>query len=215
MREYHKIQSVYMRDPATNHKTFIIGEYAMPEFAYLADRPWDWTEKVDGTNIRVMYGAFDGRVWFGGKTDRAQIPAKLVGRLQERFPGGDAFAAVFPDLDEGAAVCLYGEGYGGGIQSGGDYRPDQDFVLFDVKVGNWWLRRDAVEDVAAKLGLDVVPIIGRGTLPEMVELVRGGFGSQYGTARAEGIVARPSVDLFTRSGERIITKVKHRDFTRT
>lgn len=81
-----------------------------------------------------------------------------------------------------------------------------------VLVVDWWLKRADVEEIAAKLGLDVVPIIGRGTLSEMVEVARAGFGSRFGTAQSEGIVARPSVDLFTRSGERIITKVKYRDF---
>ena len=37
---------------------------------------------------------------------------------------------------------------------------DQDFVLFDVKCGDWMLQRADVEDVAGKLGIDVVPIIG-------------------------------------------------------
>jgi ATP-dependent RNA circularization protein (DNA/RNA ligase family) len=210
VKEYHKIQSVYMRDPANNHKTFVEGEWAMPEFGYLAHLEWEWSEKVDGTNIRVMRTAGEA-VSFGGKTDRASIPAKLVDRLRERFGAPDALLPAFPDT---VNVCLYGEGYGAGIQSGGNYRQDQDFVLFDVWVNGWWLRRADVEEIAAKLGLDVAPIIGRGTLPEMVEVARAGFASQFGTAQSEGIVARPSVDLFTRSGERIITKVKHRDFPR-
>ncbi len=83
MKEYHKIQTVYLRDPATKHKTLLEGQYALPEFAYLANNTWLFTEKVDGTNIRAM---FDGeRISFGGKTDAAQIPAKLVERLRERF----------------------------------------------------------------------------------------------------------------------------------
>lgn len=211
MKGYHKIQSVYMRDPANNHKTFIVGEYAMPEFGYLAELEWEWSEKVDGTNIRVMREAGATGVSFGGKTDRASIPAKLVERLRERFPGDDPLLPAFPP---GVNVCLYGEGYGAGIQSGGNYRQDQDFVLFDVWVNGWWLKREDVEEIAAKLGLDVAPIIGRGALPEMVEMARAGFPSRFGKAQSEGIVARPAVDLFTRSGERIITKVKHRDFPR-
>jgi hypothetical protein len=210
VKEYHKINSVYMRDPDNKHKTFIEGEYAMPEFAYLADLEWEWTEKVDGTNIRVVRPA-GCAVSFGGKTDRASIPAKLVDRLRERFGAPDALLPAFPD---GVNVCLYGEGYGAGIQSGGDYRQDQDFMLFDVRCGEWWLKRQDVEEIAAKLGLDVAPVIGRGTLPQMVEMARAGFPSRFGKAQSEGIVARPAVDLFTRSGERIITKVKHKDFAR-
>ena len=65
---------------------------------------------------------------------------------------------------------------------------------------------------AQKLGLDVVPIIGRGTLRVMVERARQGFQSMWGQFLAEGIVARPAVELRTRSGHRLITKIKHKDF---
>ncbi len=30
------------------------GEFAQPEFETLKDVQWEWTEKVDGTNIRIM-----------------------------------------------------------------------------------------------------------------------------------------------------------------
>ena len=205
---YHKIQTVYMRDPATSHKTLLDGQYSLPEFAYLADNEWTWTEKVDGTNIRVM-GSL-GRVSFGGKTDAAQIPAKLVEVLRNTFTEDGCGIAFPPTVD----FCLYGEGYGAGIQKGGNYRPDQSFVLFDVLIaGRWWLNREDVEDVARKLGIDVVPIIGHGTLAEMVERTREGFPSLWNSSHlAEGIVARPAVELFSRKGERIITKIKHADF---
>ena len=207
MIEYHKIQTVFLRDPETKYKTLLDGVFALPEFEYLAHNEWVFTEKVDGTNIRVM---FDGRqIVFGGKTDNAQIPAFLVARLQDVFlPQGEQFAKMFPD-----GACLYGEGYGAKIQKGGgNYRQDQDFVLFDVKIGEWWLQRPSVEEVANDLGLDIVPIIGTGTLYDMVAMARAGFPSLWGNFTAEGIVARPSVELRSRSGHRIITKIKHRDF---
>lgn len=207
MREYHKIDTVFKRDPNTKFKSLILGDYSQDAFGYLANNEWVFTEKVDGTNIRVMIGA--GEVTFGGKTEDAQIPANLVQRLQERFlPQKAALVEAFSD-----GGCLYGEGYGARIQKGGgNYRQDQDFVLFDVKVGDWWLQRSAVEDVAQKFGLDVVPIIGRGTIADMLAMAREGFNSTWGPFAAEGIVARPAVDLKTRNGSRIITKIKHKDF---
>ena len=111
------------------------------------------------------------------------------------------------------AGLLDGEGYGAKIQKGGgNYRSDQDFVLFDVKVGDFWLRRADVVDVASKLSLEVVPVIDRGTLRNMIELVQKGFGSEWGDFPAEGIVAKPATELCTRGGRRIITKIKHKDF---
>ena len=207
MHEYHKIQTVFKRDPDAKFKKLLMGQYSLPEFAYLANNEWVFTEKVDGTNIRIMIG--DSGVTFGGKTNDAQIPASLVQRLEALFlPQKDKLLEAFPD-----GGCLYGEGYGAKIQkAGANYRADQDFVLFDVNVGEWWLERANVEGVAAKFGLDVVPVIGTGTLGEMVEFAKASFPSCWADFVAEGIVARPSCELKTRSGERIITKIKYRDF---
>lgn len=207
MKEYHKIQTVFLRDPNTKFKTLLEGEFALPEFKYLASNEWVFTEKVDGTNIRVM---FDGsQITFGGKTDDAQIPALLVTRLQDMFlPQIETFKEKFTD-----GVCLYGEGYGAKIQKGGgNYRQNQDFVLFDVKIGDWWLERSSVEEIASTMKLDIVPIIGTGTLYDMVEKTRCGFNSIWGNFKAEGIVARPLCELKSRNGSRIITKLKNRDF---
>jgi len=209
MTEYHKIDTLFKRDMTSPKKTLIVGDWTSDAFAYLANNEWEFTEKVDGTNIRVIIA--NGEVSFGGRTDNAAIPAPLVKRLQGRFlPQTDALLTAFP-----SGGCLYGEGYGAKIQSGGNYRSDQDFVLFDVNVTGWWLQRPAVEDVAVRFGLDWVPIIGRGTLHDAIGMVRAGFNSRWGDFQAEGIVARPVVELKTRAGHRIITKIKHRDFEAT
>jgi hypothetical protein len=213
MNQYHKIQSLYKRDQKGK---MLFGEYSLPEFDYLKDNMWELTEKVDGTNIRVMYS--DGELSFGGKTDNAQIPANLVNKLRDTFKVEsfyDLFQAV--EIDDGweyPHVCLYGEGYGAKIQKGGgNYIPDGvDFVLFDVKVGDWWLKREDVEDIANKLGINTVPVLCFGTLEFMEKLCEDGFKSQWGDFIAEGIVARPQVELRDRAGHRIITKLKHKDF---
>ena len=207
MNEYHKIQTVFKRDMQKNGKTLLEGQWTLPEFEYLAGNRWVFTEKIDGTNIRVMFKG--GAVTFGGKTDNAQIPAQLVARLNDRFlPMAAQLQEVF-----GCDACLYGEGYGAKIQKGGsNYRPDQDFVLFDVRVGEWWMQRVDVEDIAEKLGVDVVPIIGEGTLHDAIAQAKAGIGSTWGAFQAEGIVARPKTEMNTRNGHRIITKIKCRDF---
>lgn len=208
MDEYHKIQTVFKRDPATKYRTLLEGEFSEPEFEYLAKNDWIFTEKVDGTNIRVIIEK-EGGLWFGGRTDNASIPATLISHLESRFfPQHNLIREIFPD-----GACLYGEGYGPKIQKGGgNYRTDVDFVLFDVKVGKFWLQRDSIKDIASRLGLDVIPEIGIGSLTDMVELARCGFNSTWGNFLAEGIVARPTTELISRSGHRIITKIKHKDF---
>lgn len=367
MSEYHKIQSIFKRDMTSKRKTLIEGEWTLPEFEYLAGNVWTFTEKVDGTNIRVIFK--DGGITFGGRTEDAQIPAQLVTRLNERFlPLAAKMQEVF-----GCDACLYGEGYGAKIQKGGgNYRADQDFVLFDIlvsnaeydtikscqrhheltnatlsdltslkgfvnpaitstlrkkiqsgrqtsngaypntslliegvktenalqgnatskqnsdllqkslngccqgkaecaqsaekqipekveedecchspsiiatipgefadssvtpaiqrfikqnvmnhgsmlqectcKINNWWLQRADVHDVAQKLGIDVVPVIGEGSLHDAVALAKRGIRSTWGDFEAEGIVARPKTELNTRAGHRLVAKIKCRDF---
>ncbi|MFA5558171.1 MAG: hypothetical protein WDA59_01740 [Methanofastidiosum sp.] len=85
-------------------------------------------------------------------------------------------------------------------------------VLFDTLATYLlWTNQD-IESIANKLGIQVVPIIGCGNLHEMVERCNTGFKSQWGDFIAEGIVARPVVELKDRAGHRIITKLKHKDF---
>ncbi len=208
MSEYHKIPTIYARDPATNYHTMIVGEFATPELDYLQNNVWEFTEKVDGTNIRVIYK--DGLITFGGKNDNSEMPDFLRAKLTEMFlPLHPAFVSQFND----AEVCLYGEGYGARIQKVGvSYRRDQSFVLFDIRIGYWWLQRKDVDEIAKKLGLESVPVIGEGTLHEMIAKVKVGFNSIWGDFMAEGIVARPKVELMARNGKRVIAKMKHKDF---
>ncbi len=135
MDAYHKIQTIFKRDPATNHKTLLIGEYSLPEFEYLQNNIWEFTEKVDGTNIRI--GVNDGKLVIKGRTDSVQIPTFLLGTLMDMFDP----KLIVDTLDfgkSGSDICLYGEGYGAKIQKGGgNYKSDgTNFVLFDVRVGD-------------------------------------------------------------------------------
>lgn len=205
LKTYHKIHTIFKRNPATKFKTILPGEYSLPEFEYLKDNNWIFTEKVDGTNIRVM--KIENGIEFGGKSDNAQIPAPLVKFLQDKFLNNPAFSD-FP-ID----TCLYGEGYGPKIQKiGGKYRDSPSFVLFDVKIGDWWLKREDVEDIAIQFCIDFVPVVGQGTLQDAVNMVKNGMKSMWGDFQAEGLVLRPEIELSARNGERIITKIKCRDY---
>jgi len=212
MKMYHKIQSIFKRDEKNNYKTFLMDQYTRPEFEYLKNNEWIGTEKVDGTNIRIM---FDGQLAYGGKSDNAQLHVDLIARLHDLFDGQiDKFAEMFTANDDGhIATCLYGEGYGPGIQKGGgNYIDHKDFVLFDVLINNTWLQRDSVVKIAEEFGVPVVPIIYEGTLDGAIQKTRDGFNSEWGNFLAEGMVLRPKVELMGRNGKRIITKIKNKDF---
>lgn len=204
--EYHKINSVFKRDPENRNKTFLIGQYADPVFEYLQDSAWVGTEKIDGTNIRIEWSG--SAVSFGGKTDNAQIPAKLVDALRQMFTP-EKMLTIFGDK---GGLTLYGEGYGAGIQSGGNYRPDQSFILFDIAAGDVWFENAKVTEYATALDINMVATLGTRTLAEWVDFVRDGFKSRLSATVAEGVVMRPIVELRDRTGHRVITKLKHKDF---
>ena len=209
MKEYHKIQTVYKRNLETG--ALLEGEWTLPEFEFLKDNQWEWTEKIDGTNIRIILD--EVALIFKGKSEKAQIPTFLVDRLQEIFTPVNMIE-TFPELSQ---VCLYGEGYGDKIQAAGKhYRPDgTNFILFDCRIGYWWLTRESLEQIAKTLSIPIVPIIGEGTLSQAIEYCRQGFKSviAHNTEyEAEGLVLKPKVELFNRQSRRVITKLKYKDF---
>jgi RNA ligase len=182
-----------------------IGNWSRPEFELLKDLPWEWTEKVDGTNVRIIWDGY--RVRIGGRTDDAQMPLFLRDMLDQVFTEELLEQQFGKD-----PVILFGEGYGARIQKGGgNYRPDPGFVLFDVKVGDWWLLRHSVVDVANSLGLDVVPTVLVNNVAAAISYVKGGFRSLWGDFEAEGLVGKPPMGLTARDGDRLLMKIKTKD----
>lgn len=206
--EYTKIPNIFKREEFGNNK-LIEGEYSTPELEYLAKNNWIWTEKVDGTNIRIMWDGYS--VTFGGRTERAQIPSHLVNKLNELF-GGTNKEEIFEQKFGKTNVILFGEGYGEKIQNGGGKYGPVNFILFDVFCGGMWLKRDAVDDIASTFGISVVPTIGEGTLNDAVNFIKRHPKSWLKDDTMEGIVCRPVHELADRRGNRIIVKVKCRDF---
>jgi hypothetical protein len=182
--------------------------WSRPEFEVLADLQWHWSEKVDGTNVRIMW---DGhKVTFGGRTENANMPVKLIEVLQDQFP-----EELMEQQFHGDKVMLCGEGVGANIQSGGGkFGLAPRFILFDVKVGDWWLMPDSVERVAQQMGLEVVPTVWVGTVAGAVTMVSAGLGSQFGDFMAEGVVGRAPWGLRARNGDRLMMKIKSVDFFR-
>lgn len=212
---YHKINTIYKRDPETKFRTLLDGEFSTDEFRYLQDNTWEWEEKIDGMNIRVMWDGINVR--FAGKSDNAQIPGLLREVLAATFTE-EKMATQF-----GANILtMYGEGCGPKIQKGGGlYFATPQFILFDIRMGEWWLRRGDVKGIANSLPCMVSQVLFRGNLHEAIARARLPMNSLYQTTQvgaetriAEGLVGRPIVELTARDGSRIITKIKLKDFPR-
>ena len=208
MVKYDKIETLYKRD-MDGTKKLLEGEFRNPTVEFLKDNIWQFTEKIDGTNIRVFWDGHE--VSFAGRTDKAQIPAFLLSYLTETFKTSEA-EQIFEEKFGETPVMLFGEGYGPKIQKGHLYRNDVSFILFDVLICDNYQSRSTVEDIAKAFGIDIVPIIFEGTIQEAVDFVKKNPNSTMGTAKMEGLVGRPKIELRDRCGNRVIVKIKYEDF---
>lgn len=207
MKEYEKIETLFKRDEIT--KKLIEGEYRNDTVKFLKDLEWEFTEKIDGTNIRIYW---DGhKVQYFGRTNKSQIPSQLMNKLIELF-GGEINEEIFEEHFGETEVMLIGEGYGAKIQNGGAYKEDNDFILFDVCINGNYQSRESVKNIADYFGIEVVPIVMTGKLEDGVEYVKQKPKSTIGTANMEGLVARPKIELNDRCNNRLIVKIKVRDF---
>lgn len=206
--EYIKIPNIFKRETYGKNK-LIEGEYSTPELEYLSKAMWEFTEKIDGTNIRVIWDGY--RVDFKGRTDKAQIPAHLLNKLEELF-GGETKEEIFEQAFGKKEVILFGEGYGEKIQKGGGLYGPVNFRLFDVYIDGFWFAQHSVNSIAETFGIETAPFVFSGTLEDGVKFIKTHPKSFLRDAEMEGIVGRPMMQLFSRKCERIIVKIKCRDF---
>lgn len=209
---YHKIETPFKR-AEDGTKKLLIGQFRDKTVKYLKDSQWSLTEKIDGTNIIVYWDGHN--VSIHGRTSKSEIPKPLMEYLTKTFLTQE-IEELFEQKFGEKEVHLYGEGYGGNIQKVGmKYRPDNAFILFDVLVGNVWLSREDVEDIATAFGIDSVPVYGYATLMDAIKMVQDKYKSLISQDKelvAEGFVCRPAVELRDKIGHRIIVKIKVHDF---
>ena len=210
MKYYHKIENIFNRD-MDGSKKLIIGDFRNETVEFLKDAEWICTEKIDGTNIGVVW---DGhKVSYIGRTERSDIPKKLIASLDAQFQGNEA-ETIFEQLFGEKQAILFGEGFGGRIQKGSHYSEDEDFILFDVYFpeSDVYAKREFVFDVAYALNIKIVPIVFRGDLSGAVNYVMRKPKSALSNNVMEGVVARPLVELKDNQGKRIIVKIKVQDY---
>lgn len=170
---------------------------------------------IHNSNTRL---ATDGNdiVW-GGRTDRAQhseAVTEYMNTLVEKVR--DKLFTMHSEHNLSTlTLCLYGELIGPKIQSGGRYRSDLDFVLFDVKVDKYWLDEEKVTEIARSLDISRAPELREASIQRIIDDVRRGFVSTIAQDKAylaEGIIAKPTYPLYDSKGNRIMFKLKTRDF---
>lgn len=217
--KYPKINSIFKRGDTG----YFIPEYSEPAFEFLSDNVWFGTEKVDGTNIRITVTPLDdgGAAHYNiaGRTDNSHIPDNVMLLFETEIRRKlriDRVLDIFPNFANMQPITLYGEAYGTGIQSAGKrYRPDGTvgFILFDIKIGHLWLERHNLVGIASEFGLEVTPVVFRGTLHQAIDYISTKPLSLISEIpmSMEGLVLQPNIPLMNRRGDRIITKFKVKD----
>ena len=211
---YDKINSLFKRD---EYGLIIPSNYSENEFAFLATLNWECTEKIDGTNTRIELSRDSlgdkFKIEFGGRTNKAVMQSNVIELMNSRFKNID-YESIFT---KAYSVTIFGEAYGDKIQSVGSryIKNGNNFIIFDIRVGNYWLLRKDIKDIAEKMNADVVPLIGYYDLRDAITIVAEGFKSRISednTLNAEGLVLKNPLGLIDRNGNRIITKLKTSDF---
>lgn len=171
------------------------------------DTSWVVSEKVDGTNTRILWDGYHLSV--KGRTNSSQLQGYQNTLLEELSQNGNyRFDETFGVKE----VVIYGESFGGKIQ-GNPYNTDPQFKVFDIMIDGVWLQYEEVEDICNQLGLEMLPhsvIEGWETVMEAFFTLaeeKSEAGEYF-----EGLVAVPAHMPLTRLGERVITKIKVADF---
>lgn len=233
---YEKIYAPFGRD-SSKSEYVNTSKWSKPEFEFLQNNEWIWTQKIDGSNLNIIW---DGeRVSYKGHTDKTQWNERSKNYIESVFCTTEA-ETVFEQLygEQPVIVSMeivskdFNQNYG---------HLDGHFYVYDVRngvTGKYWDRK-AVEDFVQAFDpeykeIEAVQIIFKGTIKEAIEWVKiareynenferksvyisniVGFvdvKNPLGKYPIEGLVGRPLVEIYNSKGERIITKVKCKDY---
>lgn len=128
------------------------------------------------------------------------------------------FDAMSDDCEE---LVIFGELYGGNIQSGMCYKDEQDFIAFDMKLDGVPVDKLAMFNDLKTYEIPCVPLLGKfDTLQEALNfnesfaslLMREGFSGEEKHKEAEGVVIEPVTPSWFPNGSRVYFKKKTKRF---
>lgn len=207
MKEYQKIETLYTFD--SEIKRFR-KEFYNPIVEYLKDCKWFGTEKIDGTNIRILWNGHSFE--FGGRTDNAEIPKAVMKILTETF--NYDMEVLFEQKFGEKETMLFMEAYAGKIQNGA-YEGTENIIGFDIMIGDIYLDKTVSKQIFEELGLKFVPVLKFNNLQECIDYVYNNKQSIIQPqSKMEGLVCYPAVRLYDHQGKRIIVKIKNKDLAK-
>lgn len=211
-RTYHHIDAPTKQDivfwARTHKRKLTLRTFRNDLLNYLKDTTWTFKRKLNGENIRVYWDG-EQALW-NGKTDKFQCSPEFSKYMNETFLE-ELFEEYF---GRDKYVYLFGEHMGPKSQGNELGLDKSEFVLYDVFTGNSWLGKKEIISIARIFGIrscydfmNFEKEEEEGTLCELVDKVARGDFSNY-----EGIVATPKVECRYENGDRVIVKIKNKDY---
>lgn len=183
--------------------------YRSPLLAYLAELPWAYSRKVDGENIRIQWDG-EQALW-NGKSNAFQCSAEFTEYMNNTF-----LEEIFEEkFERDKVVTIFGEKMGPKTQGNELGLGKDELIIFDVNINGIWLCGEGVVDIAdyfrARTVFDFMPgaLHETKTLQELIGMCAEGQFKDW-----EGIVATPLVEMRDQNGQRVIVKIKNRDYLR-
>lgn len=183
--------------------------YRSPLLAYLANVDWVYSRKIDGANLRVQWDGEEA-LW-NGKSDKFVCGAELTEYMNNTF-----LEEIFEEkFGRDRRVLLFGEHMGPKVQGNELVLKKDEFILYDVNIDGTWLSSFDVIEVARYFNVrNIFSFMPHGmladTLNNLIKRVADGEFKDW-----EGIVARPAVEMRDQKGQRVIVKIKNKDYLRS
>ena len=172
-----------------------IEDFADPNFHELLDVAWIWSEKFDGMSSGIHFHE-DGSYTIFGRTKKTKFSADQMDAMQDAVETYSKFA--------GSGLTLYGELVGPSLQGNPHRLYYHDFIPFDMAYGKvFWDKGRLAEEVGGHRGEVRISTL-RHALSMMI------YEEKPYSYYQEGFVGTP--ELCNLKGERIITKLKWKDF---
>lgn len=207
MEKYQKIETLYTFDNESKKFKKI---FYNPIVKYLKDCEWYGTEKIDGTNVRILWNGHGFE--FGGRTDEADLPKALRTLLANTF--NYDMEVLFEQKFADKEVMLFMEGYAGKIQNGA-YQGPENIIGFDIMIGGIYLDKNTSKQIFNELGLEFVPVLKFNNLQECIDYVYQNKQSIIQPqSKIEGLVCYPTQRIYDHMGNRIIVKIKNKDLAK-
>lgn len=190
----------------TNHQD---GMYRDPMVAFLANNSWEIRRKIDGENIRIRWDG-EQALW-NGKTNNFVCSGDF-----HNYMNGTFLEEIFEEeFGRDKEVIIFGEKMGPKTQ-GNELKLDEDeVIIYDVCIDGYWLDKWAVKNIADYFKIRTCyDLMGPDVqhewrLPMIINAVAHGQFEDW-----EGIVAVPKVECRDQKRNRVIVKVKNKDYLR-